>query len=139
MQAKKGCYSDLITINDENSAEIKMQVHAGHTVQRLVNYQMDVLGQKKDDLTDGLSIIYKWGCDGHSIFQQKCTSQKDTETDSSLFAVCTVSLQLKSIKENTILLHNPRPSLIRFWRPISSRRSAELSQKGETNRNNSSN
>lgn len=47
MQAKKGCYPDLITINDENSAEIKMQVHAGHTVQRLVNYQMDVLGQKK--------------------------------------------------------------------------------------------
>ncbi|KAK4878140.1 hypothetical protein RN001_010646 [Aquatica leii] len=110
--AKQSCYSnkDSITITDM-SAEVRLQILVDHTVRRLIEAHKDVVNHIIATSQD-FSIIYKWGCDGsanHSTYKQQLTSQY-------LFAVCIVPLQLKAGK--AIIWQNPRPSSVRYCRPI---------------------
>lgn len=125
LKAKKDCYPspESLEIGDI-SAEVKLQALVDHTITRLAIVQQEVLIQKLQDLSDGLKIIFKWGCDGssgHSNYKQVFSVQGELEsagvTDSSLFAVCIVPLQMTTNK-NDILWSNPKPSSTRFCRPI---------------------
>lgn len=122
-EAKKKCYppNKSITIT-ETSCTIKLQSLIDHTIERLAVIQEDVL---KQTLTgnEKIYIIFKWGCDGssgHSQYKQKFTD--DDSSDSDLFVVSVVPLQLYSVHEGTndkeILWQNPRPSSTRFCRPV---------------------
>lgn len=123
LQAKKDCYPEAEAIRiTEISAEVTVQALVNHTITRLAMVQEDVFSQNIDDLSHGLKIIFKWGCDGssgHSNYKQKFTEgNAEDKTDSSLFAVCIVPLQIQATKTNVIMWHNSKPSSTRFCRPI---------------------
>lgn len=75
VKAKKDCYPPIETVTiNEISAEVTLQGIVNHTITRLVLFQKDVLIQHAKDLEDGLTMIFKWGCDGssgHSSYKQK--------------------------------------------------------------------
>lgn len=90
-----------------------------HTSIRLITAQEEVLSQNIDNLSGGLTIIYKWGCDessGHSQYKQHFS--EEFKSDEFLFAACLVPLQLKLNLNNTIIWHNPRPLSIQSTNSI---------------------
>lgn len=135
-KAKEDCYPDeeFISISDI-TGEVRLQALVNHTTQRLVLLQKDVLEQNISELKNGITLFYKWGCDGsagHSTYKQKFTSEgSEARTDSYLFAVCLVPIRLQNNKKQ-ILWNNPRPSSTRFCRPIKilfEKETTELSKK----------
>lgn len=123
VKAKKDCYPSIDTVTvTEISAEVTLQGIVNHTVTRLALFQRDVLIQYVKDLEDGLTMIFKWGCDGssgHSSYKQKfAEGTSTTQADSSLFAICLVPLCLKAKKTGALIWHNSKPSSTRFCRPI---------------------
>lgn len=122
LKAKNDCYPDLESINiTETSAEILLQSLVDHTVTRLSITQNDILRQNIENLSDGLTIIFKWGCDGssgHSAYKQQFLEDNSQNSDSNLFVVCMVPLHLKNNKTHEVIWINPRPSSTRLCRPI---------------------
>lgn len=116
LAAKMECYpKDGIKISDI-SAEVTLQNLVDHTTNRLFKQQKEVLKQHK---CGKLILSYKWGCDGssgHSRYKQAFGDSHEDKTDEYLFAICLVPLQLKD--DNKLIWHNPRPSSVRFCRPI---------------------
>ena len=101
LKAKKECCPrvESITIS-ETSAEITVRALVDHTITRLATVQEKVLSQKIDDLSDGLTIIFKWGCDessGHSAYKQKFSGDDvEEKRDSFIWGFqCTLALACK--------------------------------------------
>lgn len=140
LEAKKQCYptEDSIIIT-ETSAEVRLQALLDHTSQRLVLYLKQVL--QTYDISNELTLYCKWGCDGssgHSNYKQRYVgngeqqsgSEDDEEngnlqqqdpdnpSDSALYSICLVPLQLKTIGDGRIIWHNKKSSSPRFCRPI---------------------
>lgn len=116
LAAKKECYpKDGINVSD-TSAEVSLQSLVDHTTRRLLKHLKEVLSQH---ICCNLTLSYKWGCDGssgHSRYKQKFDNTYEEKTDEYLFAICLVPLQLKD--DDKLIWHNPRPSSVRFCRPI---------------------
>ncbi|KAK9701573.1 hypothetical protein QE152_g30472 [Popillia japonica] len=116
--AKARCYPDdsSITVTEVGVA-IKLQSLLDHTADRLCLSQSSVI----DNLTEkNLVLISKWGCDGSS--EQSTFKQKFCNTDvsdSNLFMSSIVPLRLITHNNGIIVWKNPRPSSVRYCRPIS--------------------
>ena len=65
LEAKKKCYPDEqhILVSDI-SAEVNLQAILNHTASRIVEMQKEVLNQKMTELSQGVTLVCKWGCDG---------------------------------------------------------------------------
>lgn len=66
-------------------------------------------------------MLYKWGCDGSSNHSQYKQSFQTTDiSDTSMFTVSLVPLQLQCVNNNEkiVLWSNPRYSSTRFCRPL---------------------
>ena len=92
LDAKKRCYptEENIVITDI-SAEVNLQALVDHTAKRIVQSQDELLKNFSRSLTDRLTLMYKWGCDGssgHSTYKQGFSSENDSSTtDFYLFSV----------------------------------------------------
>jgi hypothetical protein len=91
------------------------------TASRIIKSKKKVTGTVLDDISKDFFLVSKFGCDGstgHSEYKQR--SLEDV-TDSDIFVTSVVPLQLYSTKtsgDKIILRQNPRPSSVRYCRPI---------------------
>lgn len=114
--AKKRCYpkQEHITITS-TGIDIKLQSLLDHTAERILQTKTD------EELKDHreLVLISKWGCDGSSGFSEYKQKTEESYSDSSIFCISLVPIQLNSILlENVIVWSNCRPSSTRYCRPI---------------------
>jgi hypothetical protein len=122
-EAKKRCYLEGIFIS-KTCAEIKLQNLLNHTASRLILTQSDVLKSLPYDAVKELYLYCKWGCDGtsgQSTYKQKLSDNDNTVTDSNIFFISLVPLQLyanNKTNQTTIIWKNCRPSAARYCRPI---------------------
>lgn len=123
VKAKEACYPDSMNCKiTETSAEVSLQGLVDHTVKRLLTAIETSITPPNLLLTDTeLTLIIKWGCDGsssHSAYKQRFSNAE--ETDSSLFVVCLVPLQLQFKRDGNddVVWKNLRPSSTRLCRPI---------------------
>lgn len=142
--AKKQCYPiDESVIITETSAQVTLQGLLDHTSQRLALSLESVL--KSNAFCTDLILFCKWGCDGssgHSNYKQRfyvedgqlqsgAGDEDDDEdenreeqaadkipTDSAVYSIGLVPLQLKTNDDSKIIWHNKRSSSPRFCRPI---------------------
>lgn len=116
VEEKKKCYPEHVTIT-ETSAKIELQNLLDHTAKRLIETK------SQEDLTtisDELTLVTKWGCDGSRQTQYHQKFAEDTEkdvSDANLFMVSMVPLVLQS-SLNEKIWENTRPSSTRYCRPI---------------------
>lgn len=98
---KQSCYPPRETIQiSDISAEVELQTLIDHTVTRIMTIQNSVLDRIHND--ENLTIIIKWGCDGssgHSNYKQKFDDSTTSSSDSELFVISMVPLQLYSISQ----------------------------------------
>lgn len=91
-----------------------------HTTRRIIQVQSDVINQNLSEISNGVTLLYKWGGHGsasQSTYKQKYSDNDATKSDANLFAICLVPLRL-SASNGLIMWQNPRPSSTRFCRPI---------------------
>lgn len=111
-----------VTITD-TMAEVSIQSLLNHTVQRIVEYQTDVIVQylNKTHIQEiETVIICSWGFDGstgHSGYKQKFGASSAEVSDENLFAVTLITLRLLW-RNNTVLWNNRSSQFIRFCWPI---------------------
>lgn len=83
--------------------------------------QKEVLNQSMTELSQGMTLVYKWGCDGSAGQSTYKDGYSETgnpsKSDANLSVGCIVPLQLHR-KNWYILWQNPRPSSTRYCRPI---------------------
>lgn len=124
LEAKKACYPQIEAITLEDSGcEIKLQELLDKSSSRLAEVQRETLISciSKVQL-DSIEIIYKWGLDGSS--NQNTFKQKLAEgvSDRDLLMISVVPIQLfairKDVDEKLVIWQNPRPSSVRYCRPI---------------------
>lgn len=121
LEAKKQCYPDGIKITDD-SAEVSLQSLLNHTASRLLQACETVLNQLNTSVRT-LELIVKWdfdGSSGHSQYKQNASSDLNV-SDRYLFATWLVPLQLRYMSPNgniSVLWNNPRPSSVRYYRPL---------------------
>jgi hypothetical protein len=121
--AKEECYppADKIAIH-ESLVEVDLQALMDRTASRIIKAQKKkVIGIVLDDISKEFVLISKWDCDGstgHSEYKQR--SLEDI-SDSDIFVTSVVPVQLHATKtsgDKIILWQNPRPSSVRYCRPI---------------------
>lgn len=100
---------------------MNLQSLVNHTARRIVETQKDIFILNRGLLSNELTLMYKWGCDGssgHSTYKQGFNTEGDQpHTDFSLFSVCIVPLQMITT-HGTIVWQNDRTSSTRFCRPL---------------------
>ena len=101
----------------ESKCEVPLQQLLNKTCESILKVVSDTIGPENPDIT---AVLYlKWGFDGssgHSGYKQKFV---DTDlTDTSVFISSLVPLRLGDLKTGQVLWRNPKPSSIRFCRPI---------------------
>lgn len=122
LHEKKKCYPDKehIIITDI-SAEVNLQELVNHTARRIIQVQSDVIKQFLSEISNRVTLLYKWGCDGsasQSTYKQTFSEEtSESKSDANLFAVCLVPLRLCT-EDGHILWQNPRSSSTRYCRPI---------------------
>lgn len=136
LEAKKKCFPDenFIIVSD-TAAEVKLQQLVDHTVNRIMEVQKTIFEERSLNFSK-ITMFYKWGCDGsggHSTYKQGFSKQEGSSAkdDSNLFSVCLVPLQMTT-DSGHILWQNPRPSSVRYCRPIKilfEKETAELSKR----------
>ncbi|CAH1108234.1 unnamed protein product [Psylliodes chrysocephalus] len=116
-------------------AEIKLQDLLDHTASRILLVQEDVFDQiSLDNISQELNLILKWGCDGSTGHSQYKQVLPEGFSDSDIFITSLVPLQLSgknTDRSESVLWQNPRPSPVRYCRPIKiqfKKEAAELSQ-----------
>lgn len=119
--AKSRCYPlhSSITIT-ETSATVSLQALLDHTTARLLQVQSDVIKTLDSSLTNNMTLILKWGCDGSSAQQYKQKFDESNSSDANVFFTSVVPLQmLASDSESEVVVwKNPRPSSPRYCRPL---------------------
>jgi hypothetical protein len=119
LEAKKECYPSGIKVT-ESKAEIDLQNLLDHTVKRIFQSFDEKTVSQIDK--DQLVLISKWGCDGtsgQSEFKQKFSENTSNVSDTFMYLVSTVPIQLVSSNNSTKQLWiNSRPSSPRLCRPI---------------------
>lgn len=118
LEAKKRCYPENMNIKDK-SAEVPLQSLLDHTTTRILEISQSILTVTDKSLLENVELIAKWGFDGTS--EQSQYKQKAKFNDSDLFITWLVPLQLQTASQEghpIILWRNPRPSSVRFCRPI---------------------
>jgi len=113
LEAKRRCYPENMTIT-ETSASVLLQSLLDHTAERICDMICFNYNEKESDAI----FIFKWGCDGssgRSEYNQKF--QAESASDSYLFLISAVPLKLQTTN-NVLLWKNPKPSSIRYCRPI---------------------
>ncbi|CAH2101360.1 unnamed protein product [Euphydryas editha] len=121
VEAKKLCYpAEESIFVTESTAAIRLQDLVDHTTRRLADTQREVILNHLDHLTQGLTLTFKWGCDGssgYSLYKQKFEDE-EYASDFYLFSICCVPLRLESGDKTLIVWNNPSPSSTRFCRPL---------------------
>lgn len=122
LAAKKKCFPEkkFIKVNDV-LAEVELQALVDHTSQRIYESQKEVFQSLPESSSKKFTIQYKWGCDGsggHSTYKQQFNDEDATKTDANLFSICLVPLQMTADDDGTVLWQNPRPSSVRYCRPL---------------------
>lgn len=113
MKCKKDAYPEGIVIT-EDICEINVQHLLNHTCERILKCV-----NMHSETNSNLTLHCKWGFDGsgsHSTYKQKFTNPEGK--DDSLFLSSLVPLRLEDKNNGKIVWKNPRPSSIRFCRPI---------------------
>lgn len=117
LEAKKRCYPKNMNITDK-CAEVPLQSLLDHTTTRILEISQPIL-TAVDNSLENVELIVKWGFDGTS--EQSQYKQRAEFNDTDLFVTWLVPLQLQTISKEghlIILWKNPRPSSVRFCRPI---------------------
>ena len=121
LEAKKKCYPDksAVTIS-ETDMKITLQALLDHTAERIIYSLADSLEKFSNDELNNVVLFVKYGCDGssgYSEFNQRYSNDTDgTKSDSHIFVTSIVPI--KATTENKILFQNPKPSSVRFCRPL---------------------
>lgn len=117
LTAKRNCYPNKESFEiTDNQAEIKLEALLHLTAKRLCQLQEEVLNSFA---SNRLTLICKWGLDGSSGQSNYRQLTRENISDSSVFIILLVPLQLRDNKDDTkILWQNPVPSSTRFCRAI---------------------
>lgn len=116
-KAKVLCYPENITVT-ESYAEIQLQSLIDHSLRRLCVAQEEVLLSIPG--IEDVNAIIKWGCDGSEQSSYKQKFSEENTSDSSMFFISIVLLQLYATlnERKVIIWNNPAPSSTRYCRPI---------------------
>lgn len=104
---------------DETYAEVDLQSLLDNTASSILELQKEWIENCLGKTENNLRLIGKWGFDGstgHSEYKQKFTNCNDD--DISLFVTSYVPLRLVTASDSKLVRKNPRPSSIRYCRPI---------------------
>lgn len=126
--AKLRCYPDGIKVS-EVDASIPLQHLLDHTINKLLQTLDYNFINHYDEIDKEINFICKWGCDGssgyneyHQCFSNDNEAEHNRKSDASVFLFSLVPLRLtannKKNNEQIILWENPKPSSIRYCRPI---------------------
>lgn len=118
LQAKAECYPSKEDVNmTEYSAEINLQALLDLTVKRLFKFLENKILEVISP-SSSFKITFKWGCDGSSNQSEYKQRMTDDLSDSDLFCISMVLLNLIHVKnaEETMIWENPVPSSTRFCR-----------------------
>nr|KAF7437790.1 hypothetical protein H0235_000181 [Vespula pensylvanica] len=125
LQAKEKCYPPKTDIKIKDcSAEVKLQGLLDHSVEQILFIQRDFLKSSTSEYISNMTLYCKWGyaeISGENI-KSNFNGNRDTASNTSLFSISIVPLQLISTNPETraeyIIWENQRPSSARFCRPI---------------------
>lgn len=102
----------------DKSVEVPLQSLLDHTTTRILEISQPILTTIDKSFLENVELVAKWGFDGTS--DQSQYKQRANFNDTDLFITWLVPLQLQTTlqEEQIILWKNPRPSSVRFCRPI---------------------
>jgi len=126
IEPKQRCYPECINVN-EISASIPLQQLLDHTTRRLCEI-LDFSQYNntfKNSENCEVEFIFKWGCDGHSEYQQAFSGngiemESNDFNDTTVSMFCLVPLKLilhTNLNEKNILWLNPKPSSTSYCHP----------------------
>lgn len=104
------------------------------TVKRIILSQNEVFANISKKNLRNCILVSKWGCDGstgHSEYKQKSSSESFRDSDIFMTSFVPLQLYTTSAANKKILWQNPRPSSVRYCRPIRlqfKKETAELSK-----------
>jgi hypothetical protein len=100
--------------------EVQLQALLDLTVRRIALSQEDVFAAVSHNNLQELVLVSKWGCDGSTGHSEYKQNSRENLRDSDMFISSFVPLQLysSSAPNKVILWQNPRPSSVRYCRPI---------------------
>lgn len=117
---KKKCYPDDSEIQiTDTDAKVNLQKLLDNTVERILTTSESMNVIKDIASCTSFTLITKWGCDGssgHSTYKQAFSDSQ--LSDSSVFMVSMVPLELKMKDTEKIIWKNPHPASARYCRPI---------------------
>jgi hypothetical protein len=105
----------------ESLVEVDLQALLDKTASRIIMAQKNVIDIFLDDTSKEFVLISKWGCDGSTGQGEYKQQSLEGVSDSDIFITSVVPLQLYSTKISgveIILWQNPKPSSVRYCRPI---------------------
>lgn len=129
IKVRKHCYPEQIEVTDKG-ASVDLQSLLYHTISRIIMNPNVSLPEASERICD-LKLIVKWGCDGssgQSLYKQNFDDYH--ASDETIFTISMVPIVLiKESDDSCVVWKNPKPSSIRYCRPIKFEFCKEIKEK----------